>query len=708
MRGGTGPRHCPGLRPGGSFRHPLPDATESQVSNARPRTPPARTSSWVGLALLLIVLPLLLLGGVAVRDLHRAGGEVDRLAALDRIRRKADDFVFAMRTSQVAIRDYLLEPGPVTRARAARAERRLRALGDSLAATSTSPVERSRTGIWTRQLADRSAIVDSVLDQFPADSARLRWYANSRPQFGDSLIATAQLVSAAVVEASQRNGEALDASLEAARRRSLFLLGMTVLLGAFGGGLFVRVRRQEREARERLETTKVESESIRAELRSILDGAEDGVFWYDPDGIVRYVNRAGSAALGRPAEEVVGRPVGDVLFGPIEVERWIGMIRAVATTGASQLFEYEHQMGDGVLRFFSVNLTPVRDGTGAITGVVEFARDLTAVREAERQLRRREAEFATLVEAADDVIVQIDAQFRVTYLNPAAARLSGAPASALLGQVAADIPLDERFKAIWMAAVRDAMLTARPVVVEYDYPANDGTMARYQGRFTPEPDPVHGGMGVFVIARDITELHRAAEALASREAELRATVEGVEDLLMRFDHEGRIDFINPAYSRAVGRPASFFLGQTPESVLLDPVAREQFAGALHRVLRHGTPETLEFEYRRPTERNARYYLTRFTPLRDGHGTVTGVLTLSHDLTERRATEVERERLLDELLRAKAAVTTLKGLLPTCSWCHKIRDEHGHWEQMESYIARRSEAEFTHGLCPDCAAKMLTE
>lgn len=678
------------------------------MANTRLRPPPALTSSWIGLALLLIVVPLVLLGGVAVRDLHRAGGEVDRLADLDRIRRKADDFVFAMHTSQVAIRDYLLEPDPVTRVRATRAERLLRALGDSLAATRTSRAEQSRTGIWTRQLAERSALVDSMLDRFPPDSARQRWNALSRPRFGDSLIATAELVSAAVVEASQRNGEALDASLEVARRRSLFLLGMTVLLGAFGSGLFVRVRQQERAERARLETTERESASIRAELRSILDGAEDGVFWYDPNGIVRYVNQAGCAALGRPADEVVGRPVGDVLFGPIEVERWIGMLRAVATTGAPQLFEYEHLMGDGVRHFFSVNLTPVRDGSGAITGVVEFARDLTAVRESERMLRRREAEFATLVEAADDVIVQIDAHFRVTYLNPAAARLSGAPANELLGRIAAEIPLDERFKATWMAAIQEAVVTSRPVVVEYDYPAPDGTMSRYQGRFTPEPDPVHGGTSVFVIARDITELHRAAEALASREAELRVIVDGVEDLLMRFDRDGRINFVNPAYSRAVGRPASHFLGQTSADVLADPAARERFSTALGRVLQRGEPETLEFEYQSPSEARARFYLTRFTPLRDGQGKISGVLTLSHDLTERRATEVERERLLDELLRARAAVTTLKGLLPTCSWCHKIRDEHGQWEQMESYIARRSEAKFSHGLCPDCAAKMLTE
>ncbi|MBK9547750.1 MAG: PAS domain-containing protein [Gemmatimonadetes bacterium] len=334
--------------------------------------------------------------------------------------------------------------------------------------------------------------------------------------------------------------------------------------------------------------------------------------------------------------------------------------------------------------------------------------DPAALPDSARRLAQREAAFAAVVESAGDVIVQIDAELRVTYINPAAARAAGVPASEIVGRAALTVPLDEAFKGIWLTAIRDTILTGLPVMVDYDFPAPDGTTSRFQARFTPEPDTEHGGTGVFVIARDITALHRAAEALANREAELRAIVDGVEDLMMRFDAQGRIAFVNPAFARAVGHPVEDFINRAPADVLVDPVARAAFSTALHRVLRDGRAETLEFEYQRASEPSARYYVTRFTPLRNSHGQVNGVLTLSHDLTERRATELERERLLQELLHAKAAVTTLKGLLPTCSWCHKIRDEHGHWEQMESYIAKRSEAEFSHGLCPECAVKMLTE
>jgi hypothetical protein len=58
-------------------------------------------------------------------------------------------------------------------------------------------------------------------------------------------------------------------------------------------------------------------------------------------------------------------------------------------------------------------------------------------------------------------------------------------------------------------------------------------------------------------------------------------------------------------------------------------------------------------------------------------------------------------------RVQAAVTQIKvlrGLLPICSSCKKIRDDSGYWEQMETFIHENSEANFTHGICPDCAAK----
>ncbi len=61
-----------------------------------------------------------------------------------------------------------------------------------------------------------------------------------------------------------------------------------------------------------------------------------------------------------------------------------------------------------------------------------------------------------------------------------------------------------------------------------------------------------------------------------------------------------------------------------------------------------------------------------------------------------------------LNKAMSEVKVLKGLLPICSSCKKIRDDDGYWTQLETYIDRHSEATFTHGVCPECAARMMTE
>ncbi len=79
-------------------------------------------------------------------------------------------------------------------------------------------------------------------------------------------------------------------------------------------------------------------------------------------------------------------------------------------------------------------------------------------------------------------------------------------------------------------------------------------------------------------------------------------------------------------------------------------------------------------------------------------------SLRVEIAERQRMQQERERLITDLQRALADVKHLSGLLPICAGCKQIRDDHGYWRQVEAYIAERSEARFTHGLCPVCTKK----
>jgi hypothetical protein len=67
-----------------------------------------------------------------------------------------------------------------------------------------------------------------------------------------------------------------------------------------------------------------------------------------------------------------------------------------------------------------------------------------------------------------------------------------------------------------------------------------------------------------------------------------------------------------------------------------------------------------------------------------------------------------QRVEHDFLMAQNEIKTLKGFLPICSSCKRIRDDKGYWNQIEAYISDHSEAEFSHGICPDCMKKLYPE
>jgi len=82
--------------------------------------------------------------------------------------------------------------------------------------------------------------------------------------------------------------------------------------------------------------------------------------------------------------------------------------------------------------------------------------------------------------------------------------------------------------------------------------------------------------------------------------------------------------------------------------------------------------------------------------------------LRAEIAERMRAEQEKESLISELQQALAKVKKLSGLLPICASCKNIRDDRGYWQQIESYIRDHSEADFSHGICPECARKLYPE
>jgi PAS domain S-box-containing protein len=100
----------------------------------------------------------------------------------------------------------------------------------------------------------------------------------------------------------------------------------------------------------------------------------------------------------------------------------------------------------------------------------------------------------------------------------------------------------------------------------------------------------------------------------------------------------------------------------------------------------------------------KYIEVKALPRYDKDDQLVGLVHVVKDITERRKMEEDQGRLVADLMEALTKVKTLKGLLPICASCNKIRDDEGNWNHVDVYIRDHSEAEITHGYCPDCALK----
>lgn len=114
-------------------------------------------------------------------------------------------------------------------------------------------------------------------------------------------------------------------------------------------------------------------------------------------------------------------------------------------------------------------------------------------------------------------------------------------------------------------------------------------------------------------------------------------------------------------------------------------------------------EVFEMFYRlRRSDGEYRWIFDRGVPFSDLAGVFRGFIGSCIDVTER----IEAQNALEKACHAE--IKTLRGFLPICSYCKKIRNDRNYWEQLEIYIGEHSDASFTHGICPDCATKIMRE
>jgi PAS domain S-box-containing protein len=213
-----------------------------------------------------------------------------------------------------------------------------------------------------------------------------------------------------------------------------------------------------------------------------------------------------------------------------------------------------------------------------------------------------------------------------------------------------------------------------------------------------------GGHSICFI-RNISEMKQVEEKRQKTEARFRSLLEQAP-IAIAMTRESRFLYVNPCYLAMHGfSNADELIGTS----IFDRVLKEDLqAFRQHPELQAlAEADDLAFEFRALRKDGTAFPVStsvRTLLLDDG----PAVLGFIQDISERKRTEIERENLIRNLREALDKVKTLRGLIPICSHCKKIRDDQGYWNQLEAYITHHSEAAFTHGVCPDCARTLFTE
>ncbi len=372
---------------------------------------------------------------------------------------------------------------------------------------------------------------------------------------------------------------------------------------------------------------------------------------------------------------------------------------ATALEKGSNQFEWMHKrVNTGETFPAEVLLSAMElDGKPVLQAVV---RDITRRKRAEEALQASEVRFRTLIEKSP-VAISISRAGKTIYVSQKFLDLYGFQSvDELAGQPVTDQWAPEFREPIMERAQRRAR--GEPVLSDYE-----GMGLRKDG----SQFPVHisvalvelpDGPAFMAFLTNITERKRAEEKLR----QLSRAVEQSPASIVITNPAGDIEYANPKFVEVTGYTLAEALGKNPRILKSGEKGPEAYR-ELWETISAGKEWRGEFHNKK---KNGELYWesASISPIRDLAGCVTHYVAVKEDITARKQTEAERDKLIQDLQEALASVKSLSGLLPICSGCKKIRDDKGYWSQVDSYIQKHSDATFTHSLCPDCIKKWYPE
>ena len=473
-----------------------------------------------------------------------------------------------------------------------------------------------------------------------------------------------------------------------------------------GKPTYEELEQRVNELEKRVSKTKQTEEALRESeerYRAIFEGAAEGILIAD----IRtkrfiYANPTICRMLEYTEEELKRMSVGDI-HPQEELRNVIFEFEAQAQEKKILAANISCLRKDGTTIYADINTSKVFiDGRECNVG---FFSDIAERKQAEEALWDSNEKLTALFQSSPMAIITLDPDGNVTFWNPAAEKMFGWKEKEAIGRFLPFVPEGKKSE---HHALRNRVLSGEGFHnVEALRQKKDGSDIYISISTVPLKDSTGSISGIMSVIVDITERKQTEEALLESEEKYRSLFNSSRDAIMTL--------APPTWLFTSGNPATveLFKGRDEaEFISLGPwqlsperqpdgkPSAEKAKEMIETAMRNGS-HFFEWTHCHSdgTPFPAEVLLTRM----EQRGQVLLQATV-RNITERKQVEEQRNKLIAELQKALSEVKTLRGFLPICSHCKKIRDDKGYWNQIESYIQDHSEAEFSHGICQKCAKK----
>ncbi len=219
---------------------------------------------------------------------------------------------------------------------------------------------------------------------------------------------------------------------------------------------------------------------------------------------------------------------------------------------------------------------------------------------------------------------------------------------------------------------------------------------------------LEGASYVLTVARDIGPRREVERRLRESEERFQQVAENAVEWIWEVNRDGRFKYSNPIVNNILGYSPEELIGKQCFTDLFSTEMQEGLKQtALEMLARH---EPVRAFVNPNLHKNGRLVIleTNGVPLYGSNGEFLGYRRTSRDITMQRALEEKREAVISELQEALDNIKQLKGLIPVCASCKKIRNDRGYWQQVDVYLKENTESDVSHGLCQECADRLYPE